>query len=116
MASELSVKNLSFQYPSYPGLESQILFTDLSFDIEKGSMAVFLALPGAGKTTLSRILTSLVPAYTGGQLSGEIHLEGNTGIVFQNPDEQLFSRTQPGRDRKTDRHGVPEDRDRVPAV
>lgn len=93
MASELSVKNLSFQYPSYPGLENQILFTDLSFDIEKGSMAVFLALPGAGKTTLSRILTSLVPAYTGGQLSGEIHLEGNTGIVFQNPDEQLFCST-----------------------
>ena len=54
---------------------------------------MFLALPGSGKTTLSRILTALVPAYTGGELSGEIENNGKTGIVFQNPDEQLFCGT-----------------------
>ena len=90
MPAALSVKDLSFQYPSYPGLESRSLFKDLSFDLEKGSMNLFLALPGAGKTTLSRILTGLVPAYTGGELSGDIQKAGETGIVFQNPDEQLF--------------------------
>ena len=93
MPAILSVKNLSFQYPSYPGLESRTLFNDLSFDLEKGSMTVLLALPGAGKTTLSRILTNLVPAYTGGQFSGTIEKQGQTGIVFQNPDEQLFCST-----------------------
>ena len=93
MPAALSVKNLSFQYPSYPGLESRSLFKGLSFELEKGSMNLLLALPGAGKTTLSRILTGLVPAYTGGQLSGEIRKEGETGIVFQNPDEQLFCST-----------------------
>ena len=56
-------------------------------------MTVFLALPGAGKTTLSRILTGLVPAYTGGELSGSIEKNGTTGIVFQNPDEELFCST-----------------------
>ena len=93
MPAALSVKDLSFQYPSYPGLESRSLFKGLSFELEKGSMNLLLALPGAGKTTLSRILTGLVPAYTGGQLSGEIRKEGETGIVFQNPDEQLFCST-----------------------
>ena len=93
MAAILSVKNLSFQYPSYQGLESSPLFNGLSFDLEKGSLNLFLALPGAGKTTLSRILTGLVPAYTGGQLSGTIEKQGQTGIVFQNPDEQLFCST-----------------------
>ena len=93
MVAILSVKDLSFQYPSYPGLESRSLFKGLSFDLEKGSVNLLLALPGAGKTTLSRILTNLVPAYTGGQLTGEIRKEGETGIVFQNPDEQLFCST-----------------------
>ena len=93
MPAALSVKDLSFQYPSYPGLESRSLFKDLSFELEKGSMNLLLALPGSGKTTLSRILTSLVPAYTGGELSGNIKKEGETGIVFQNPDEQLFCST-----------------------
>ena len=93
MPAALSVKNLSFQYPSYPGLESRSLFKGLSFDLEKGSMNLLLALPGSGKTTLSRILTGLVPAYTGGELSGDIQKGGETGIVFQNPDEQLFCST-----------------------
>ena len=93
MPAALSVKDLSFQYPSYPGLESRSLFKDLSFDLEKGSMNLLLALPGSGKTTLSRILTGLVPAYTGGELSGNIQKAGETGIVFQNPDEQLFCST-----------------------
>ena len=93
MPAALSVKNLSFQYPSYPGLESRSLFKDLSFGLEKGSMNLLLALPGSGKTTLSRILTGLVPAYTGGELSGNIKKAGETGIVFQNPDEQLFCST-----------------------
>ena len=93
MSAILSVKNLSFQYPSYPGLESKVLFKDLTFDLEKGSMNIFLALPGAGKTTLSRILTGLVPAYTGGELTSQIEKNGSTGIVFQNPDEQLFCST-----------------------
>ena len=93
MPAALSVKDLSFQYPSYPGLESRSLFKGLSFDLEKGSMNLLLALPGSGKTTLSRILTGLVPAYTGGELYGNIQKAGETGIVFQNPDEQLFCST-----------------------
>ena len=93
MSSILSVNNISFKYPSYPGLESRSLFNSLSFGLEKGSLSVFLALPGSGKTTLSRIITGLVPAYTGGELSGEIEKNGEAGIVFQNPDEQLFCST-----------------------
>lgn len=93
MSSILSVNNISFKYPSYPGLESRSLLNSLSFSLEKGSLSVFLALPGSGKTTLSRIITGLVPAYTGGELSGTIEKEGESGIVFQNPDEQLFCST-----------------------
>lgn len=101
-----SVNNLSFRYPSYQGLESPLLFDSLSFSLQKGTVSVFLAPPGSGKTTLSRIITSLVPAYTGGTLSGSIRLDdaeltelhssdmlNKVGIVFQNPDEQIICST-----------------------
>lgn len=93
MSESCSVRNLSFRYRSYPGLEGEQLFDNISFDIPEGKISFFLALPGSGKTTLSRILASLVPAYTGGDLSGTVKINGEAGIVFQDPDEQIFCDT-----------------------
>ncbi len=104
MEGYLVVENLSFTYPHYRGLENSPVFENISFSVEKGETAVFLAPPESGKTTLSRILTALVPRYTGGILGGKI-MAGETdirkekpynlislaGIVFQNPEEQIIT-------------------------
>ena len=104
MAAFLEIKNLSFIYPEYRGIKKRYIFKDLSLSVDKGEIAVFLAPPESGKTTLSRIITALVPRYTGGILDGEIsigdtdiknekpyNLLSRAGIVFQNPEEQILT-------------------------
>jgi len=93
MSEAFHIRNLSFCYRSYPGLESKPLFSNFSLDIPKGKISFFLALPGSGKTTLAGILASLIPGYTGGELSGNADTGADTGIVFQNPDDQIFCDT-----------------------
>lgn len=99
----LKASDISFSYPSY-GSEARQLFKGLSFALQRGEMMLILGPPEAGKTTLSRILTGLVPRYTGGELSGTVcclgrdlkeleprELPGSTGLVFQDPHEQLIT-------------------------
>jgi len=98
----LSVQNLSFQYPSYPNLPSEPLFEELNLDIRHRERCLILGRPESGKTTLARLLTGLVPRYSGGACSGKILLDGRAaaerqpcerieeiGLAFQNPEEQL---------------------------
>lgn len=100
----LSVQDLYFRYPDYTGFRSRILFSSLSFELKTGSLAVLFGLPDSGKTTLSRILGGLIPRFTGGELKGDIIVNGKNikdykpyeliediGIVFQNPEEEIFT-------------------------
>jgi len=61
---------------------------------------------GSGKSTLCRTFNGLVPHFSGGELKGEVRVSGITtktqstdrlleqvGMVFQNPEAQLFNRT-----------------------
>ncbi|RKX94010.1 MAG: hypothetical protein DRP59_01330 [Spirochaetes bacterium] len=100
----LEIKDLSFTFPGYPGLDFPELFRDLNLKVEKGEIRVILGKPESGKTTLSRIITALIPRYSGGSLSGQVKLDGveingnqpynliqKAGTVFQNPDEQIIT-------------------------
>ncbi|MCL2294903.1 MAG: energy-coupling factor ABC transporter ATP-binding protein [Spirochaetes bacterium] len=104
MKDFLKVKNLSFRYPGYQYVKEKDIFSDLSFSFKKGEITLFLAPPESGKTTLSRIITALVPRYTGGQLEGNVFLDETDitkeracnlvtkiGVVFQNPEEQILT-------------------------
>ena len=104
MSDFLTVKNLSFKYPQYQYIKNKELFSGISFSLKKGEIALFLAPPESGKTTLSGILTALIPRYTGGQLAGNICAAGaditeerayniikKIGVVFQNPTEQILT-------------------------
>ncbi len=99
----LSILNLSFRYPEYPGLATRSLFSDLNLELPRGCTGLLLAKPDFGKTTLCRILAGLVPRFSGGELEGRILLGAlellhqrpyelleEVGLVFQNPGEQLF--------------------------
>lgn len=100
----LQVRGLSFRFPEYEGLENRELFQGLDLELAPGRVTLVLGLPDTGKTTLSRILTGLVPRFTGGLLQGEVRLGAQAltglpayeliervGLVFQNPAEQILA-------------------------
>ena len=91
----IEISNLQFSYPS--GL--QALF-GVSLNINSGEQVAIVGQNGAGKTTLVKHLNGLLQP-----TSGYVRIEGwdtkehpvaklarRVGYVFQNPDEQLFSK------------------------
>ena len=100
----LSVTDLSFKYPKYGGVVSSLIFQGLDLSLVQGKITLIMGSPESGKTTLSRILTGLIPRFTGGELSGKLNLGRKSltslmpyelleeiGLVFQNSEEQLFT-------------------------
>jgi len=92
--SFITVKNLSFKYPS--GTEN--VLNDISLKVEKGEKLAIIGQNGAGKTTFVKMLNGLLKAE-----KGEVIVDGwNTkdfsvakmskkvGYVFQNPMDQIF--------------------------
>lgn len=90
---------------SYPHSDSPVL-ADVELELEKGEFVLLAGPSGCGKSTLVRCLNRLVPEVSGGSFSGRVLIRGkdiNTekvhslapavGMVFQNPETQLFCLT-----------------------
>ncbi len=88
---------------AYPGTASPAL-AGLDLELAPGALAVVMGATGAGKSTLARCLTRLVPCFVPAQVSGDIRLlgepigerrvaelAGTIGMVFQDFEAQLFS-------------------------
>lgn len=93
--------NLSFRYPGSP-----ILFRQVDIHVEEGECVVLMGPSGCGKSTLCHILSGIIPRSIEGEIKGEVLLfeedirnltlartVQQVGVVFQNPDSQLFSPT-----------------------
>ena len=106
MQEILKIENLKYQYPSYPGLDFPQLLNSIDLTVNTGDFVVILGKPETGKTTLLKIILSLIPRYTNGTLSGKLEykevpvsnfkpyeLIEKIGAVFQDPDEQIFTTT-----------------------
>ncbi|MEE9474465.1 MAG: ATP-binding cassette domain-containing protein [Candidatus Hydrothermarchaeaceae archaeon] len=91
-----SVKGVSYKYP-----DGTHALHDISLDVQKGRFIGLLGANGSGKTTLLRAMDKLFKG-----VKGSVYLCGvdiNTlspkeiykkvGLVFQNPDDQLFAPT-----------------------
>lgn len=96
----IELHQISFQYAS---AESPAL-TDFNLNIRPGEFVVFLGASGCGKTTATRLINRLIPAFYPGQLTGSVAIDGQctdqleiqdlTGIVgsvFQDPRSQFFA-------------------------
>jgi cobalt/nickel transport system ATP-binding protein len=92
----LSVNIKSFKYPDGTQALSNILF-----NIKRGEFTGILGSNGSGKTTLLKVIDGLMKDF-----KGSIQLDGTdirklspkdiykkVGLVFQNPDDQLFAPT-----------------------
>lgn len=92
---KIEIKDLRFTYPS--GLEA---LKGINLTIEYGEQVAIVGQNGAGKTTLVRHFNGLLKPTSGSVSIGEwettkhsvAKLASRVGYVFQNPDEQLFSK------------------------
>jgi len=95
----LKVSNLAYAYPD----GHQALF-GVDLEITKGERVALLGPNGAGKTTLVLHLNGIIAAMSGSvAVAGRIvdptdkdsirHIRERVGIVFQDPDDQLFMPT-----------------------
>ncbi|MFD0674825.1 cobalt ECF transporter T component CbiQ [Cohnella sp. GCM10027633] len=91
----VEVKDVGYAYGSIPALKG------VSFDIAAGSKVALMGPNGAGKSTLISLLNGLEPAQAGEvRLFGEKvtranehRLRRSVGVVYQDPDDQIFSAT-----------------------
>jgi cobalt/nickel transport system ATP-binding protein len=92
----LSVDIRSFRYP-----DGTVALSDMLIEIKKGEFVGILGSNGSGKTTFLKVMDGLFKDFDGSVIldgtnirrltPGEIYRK--VGLVFQNPDEQLFAPT-----------------------
>ncbi len=97
----LEAKELTFSYDG-----GHNLFENLNITVNAGECVAVTGVSGCGKSTLCLILSGIIPRNIKGNLTGSVKIGGNNiedmllaevikeiGIVFQNPDSQLFAPT-----------------------
>lgn len=90
----ISVNLESYKYP-----DGTVALSDIRLDVARGEFTGILGANGSGKTTLLKVMDGLIKGY-----QGEVLLDGDNvlrlhprdiyrkvGLVFQNPDDQLFA-------------------------
>jgi len=90
---------------SYPNARAQAL-RGVDLTVDEGEFILLTGPSGCGKTTFCRCLNGLIPHFYHGELEGEITVTGlstrenstaklaqNVGLIFQNPDNQIFALT-----------------------
>ena len=89
----LSANELTIEYP-----DGTRAVDSISFLLNKGENVALIGANGAGKTTLMLSLVGVLPSVSGEIRIGDTLLDKKTlrqfrsliGMVFQNPDDQLF--------------------------
>ena len=92
----LAVEAHSFKYP-----DGTRALSDITLELRKGEFIGILGSNGSGKTTLLKVMDGLIKDF-----KGSVYLDGTdirklspkeiyrkVGLVFQNPDDQLFAPT-----------------------
>lgn len=92
----LALKIDFFQYP-----DGTRAMGEISLDVKEGEFCGILGSNGSGKTTLLKLMDGLLKTHAGAvRLDGEDirkltprDIYRKVGLIFQNPDEQLFAAT-----------------------
>ena len=98
----VEVEGLSF---TYKGSRKKAL-DNVDLSIEEGEFVILTGPSGCGKTTFCRCLNGLIPHFYPGDFEGQVVVAGlntreheiwelsqHVGLVFQNPENQLFCLT-----------------------
>jgi cobalt/nickel transport system ATP-binding protein len=91
----IRIEHLSFSYP-----DGTLALNDIGFSVTEGESVGIIGANGAGKTTLILHLNGILRGNGLVEIAGVpvnertlLVVRRKVGIVFQNPDEQLFSPT-----------------------
>lgn len=98
----IDVEGLWYTYPNVP----EPALKDINLQINSGEFILLTGPSGCGKTTFCRCLNGLIPHFYNGEIKGDITVDGlhtrdhptyelakHVGLIFQNPDNQIFSLT-----------------------
>lgn len=101
MENVIEIENFYFAYK-----KSDIVLQDINVAVKKGSFTVLTGPSGAGKTTLCKAMTGIVPYYVGGRCSGDVKVHGEStkgrrvsdiamkvGFIMEDYESQLVSLT-----------------------
>lgn len=96
----ITIENFSYRYPT----RDDWAIKNITLNIKQGEFVLLTGSTGCGKSTLLKCLNGIIPHESTGEFSGDVIINGmNTreypirvlaqqvGLVFQNPDEQIFS-------------------------
>jgi cobalt/nickel transport system ATP-binding protein len=94
--SAIHADHVTFVYP-----DGCVALQEVKFQVRQGEFVAMLASNGSGKTTLIKVLSGLLKPSRGRVLLGERNLDEyaptalyqQLGLVFQNPNDQLFGAT-----------------------
>lgn len=103
----IAIENLYYAYPPLTaGAESPPVLKGVSLSLAQGECLALLGPTGVGKSTLCLTLNGIIPHLTGGTFRGEVLVAGrntkesdpgelsqSVGLVFQDPESQLFNMT-----------------------
>ncbi len=102
-AAFISARQLTYRYRRSGGLP---VLEAVDLDLDRRTFTLIGGASGSGKSTLCRTFNGLIPHFYGGRLQGQVRVEGRpvidqsvarlfdrVGMVFQNPEAQLFCST-----------------------
>lgn len=97
----IKFNNVTF---TYKGQREETGIKNINFHVKTGEAVLICGESGCGKSTITRIANGLIPHFYQGNLSGDIHINGDdirdktlyeinnhSGSVFQNPRTQFFN-------------------------
>lgn len=96
----IEISDLSYSYSQ----KERLILENINLNVKQGQVVGIIGLSGNGKSTLCYALTGIIPHVYSGNMSGTVKIFGEdvsdmsipdiakkVGIVFQDPDTQLFS-------------------------
>ena len=105
MTSNFLIEIESLRY-AYRKIGGDWILEDINLKIRPDEYLLICGASGSGKSTLCRTFNGLIPHFFGGTLQGDIRIAGipgarqsvgrlfaTLGMVFQNPEAQLFNPT-----------------------
>jgi energy-coupling factor transport system ATP-binding protein len=82
----LKAEDITFKY----GKHGNLLFSNLCFNLREARIVAITGPSGSGKSTLGYCLAGVIPDLIEGVYDGKVERKGQVGIVFQDPDTQIF--------------------------